>query len=72
MARALWVVGLLLALLAPYAIVVRLSQAISAVAAGVCAWVIAEGNALRTRIAQWSTFKEYVDWSRVQRDLGNE
>lgn len=72
MARTLWVIGLLLALFAAYAIVARLSPVISAAAAGVCGWVIAESNALRTRIAQWPIFKEYVDWSRVQKDLGHE
>ena len=38
-------------------------------ASAMMGWVVAERNALRTRIAQWSVFKTYIDWSRVEEDL---
>lgn len=32
-------------------------------------WVIAERNALKSRIAQWPVFASYIDWERVNNDL---
>jgi hypothetical protein len=32
-------------------------------------WVVAESNALRTRLAQWPVFMTYIDWKRVDEDL---
>lgn len=40
-----------------------------AVAAAAMGWVIAERNALRTRLGQWPIFKTYIDWNRVEEDL---
>ena len=40
--------------------------AVLAVAFG---WIVAETNALRTRIEQWPTFKRYINWQRVTDDL---
>ena len=42
---------------------------LSAVALG---WVVAERNALKTRMDQWSFLKQYIDWKRVEQDLSNE
>ena len=52
-----------------FAVVYKLHPVFVAVAATVMGWVIAERNALRSRIAQWPTFKRYIDWKRVQEDL---
>lgn len=32
-------------------------------------WVIAERNALDTRVADWPTYRQYIDWPRVHQDL---
>ena len=69
MARALWFVGLVLCIFVVFAVVYRLHPAIVAVAAATMGWVIAERNALRTRLGQWPIFKAYIDWKRVEEDL---
>ena len=46
-----------------------LHPAFVAIAAAVTGWVIAESNALRTRLAQWPIFKSYIDWKKVEEDL---
>jgi len=38
----------------------------------VMGWVIAERNALKSRITQWPTFANYIDWARVSNDLGGK
>jgi len=68
-ARALWFVGLVLCIFVLFAVVCRLHPAFVAVAAAVMGWVVAESNALRTRIAQWPIFKTYIDWKKVEEDL---
>jgi len=35
----------------------------------VVGWLIAEKNALDTRIAHWPVFRRYIDWARVEADL---
>ncbi len=70
--RVLWVVGLALFVFVVFAIVYRLHPAAVAVGAAVMGWVTAERNALRTRAAQWPTFKRYFDWKRVQEDLTSD
>ncbi len=69
MARTLWFVGLLLCLFVFFGVIWRLHPALIAVSSAVMGWVVAERNALRTRIAQWSVFKTYIDWRRVEEDL---
>jgi hypothetical protein len=63
------VVGLVLCIVVAFAVVYRLHPALTAIAAAAMGWVIAERNALRTRIAQWPSFKKYIDWKRVHEDL---
>jgi hypothetical protein len=54
-------------------VVIAIVQDASAVwvapGAAVVGWLVAEANALRTRIAQWETFKRYLDWQRIELDL---
>jgi len=69
MARALWLVGLVLCIFVVFAVIYRLHPAFVAVAAAAMGWVIAERNALRTRLGQWPIFKTYIDWKRVEEDL---
>ncbi len=68
-ARLLWIVGLVLCIFVVFAVVYRLHAAFVAVAAAGMGWVIAESNALRTRLAQWPIFKSYIDWKKVEEDL---
>ena len=68
-ARALWFVGLTLCIFVGFAVIYRLHPAFVAVGAAAMGWLIAESNALRTRIAQWPIFKTYIDWKRVEEDL---
>jgi Na+/H+ antiporter NhaD/arsenite permease-like protein len=67
--RALFVVGLLLAIFVGYAVVFGLQPSLIAVASAGMGWVIAERNALRLRISQWPMFQKYIDWRRVEEDL---
>jgi hypothetical protein len=69
LSRVLFGVGLLLSVFVGYAIVYRLHPALIAVAALVIGFVIAERNALRSRISQWPIFRGYIDWQRVREDL---
>jgi hypothetical protein len=69
LSRALFVVGVLLSMFVGWAIVFRLHPALIAVAALAVGFVIAERNALRTRISQWPIFRVYIDWQRVRDDL---
>ena|SRR5436190_21117248 len=68
-ARALWLLGLALCVFVVLAAIYRLHPAFVAVAAAAMGWVVAESNALRTRLAQWPIFKTYIDWKRVEEDL---
>jgi len=68
-ARALSIVGLLLCIFVVFAVVYRLHPALVAVGAAAMGWLIAESNALRTRLGQWPIFKSYIDWKRVEDDL---
>ena len=68
-ARALWLVRLVLCIFVVFAVIYRLHPALVAVAAAAMSWVIAERNALRTRLAQWPIFKTYIDWKQVEEDL---
>ncbi|MHB8866729.1 MAG: hypothetical protein ACYC6N_30580 [Pirellulaceae bacterium] len=69
MARMLWFVGLLLCLFVVFGVVCRLHPALIAAASAVMGWVVAERNALRTRLSQWPVFTTYIDWKRVEEDL---
>jgi hypothetical protein len=66
--RVLFIVGLALLLFVFLAVVYQLHPVLIAFAAAAMGWVIAERNALRTRLAQWAIFKRYIDWKRVHED----
>jgi len=34
-------------------------------------WLIAERNAVDSRIKMWPTFSQYIDWQRVEKDLAD-
>jgi hypothetical protein len=70
MARFLWFVGLALCAIVVFGVMYGLHSAAIAGAAIALGWVIAERNALRSRQAQWPIFKQYIDWQKVQKDLG--
>ena len=68
-ARWLWIVGLVLCLFVVFAVSYRLHSVFIAGPAAALGWVIAESNALRTRLAQWPIIKTYIDWKKVDEDL---
>jgi hypothetical protein len=63
--RVLLVVGLLLAIFIGFAVAYGLHPGFIAVAAAAVGWIIAERNALRSRISQWPIMRNYIDWRRV-------
>ena len=67
--RVLWFVGLALFLFIGFGIVYKLHPIAIAVASAVMGWVIAERDALRTRLVQWPAIRRYVDWKLVEEDL---
>jgi len=71
-ARLLWFIGLVLCMVVVAGIVYKLHPAAVAVAAAVMGWVVAERNALQTRVVHWPILKRYIDWKRVQEDLSND
>jgi hypothetical protein len=71
-ARLLWVAGLLLTVLVVNGLWFGLHPVAVAILAGVAGWIIAETNALRSRIAQWPEMSQYIDWERVRRDMRAE
>ncbi len=68
-ARVLWVIGLVLFVFLVFLVVYRVHPAFVASPAAAMGSVFAEVNALRNRVAQWPTFKNYIDWKRVEEDL---
>jgi hypothetical protein len=66
--RILFVVGLLLAIFIGLAVAYGLHRGFIAVAAAAVGWIIAERNALRSRITQWPIMRIYIDWHRVRED----
>ncbi len=71
-ARVLWFFGLALLMLVVFGIFDGLHPAAVAAAATVLGYVIAERNAVWSRSRQWPIFKRYIDWKRVEEDLGND
>lgn len=70
-ARNLSLAGLALCIFVVFAIAYHLHPALIAVGATAMGWIIAERNALRTRLSQWPIIRRYIDWSRVESDLTN-
>lgn len=70
MARALELISLLLVVVVVLGIFYKAHPAIIAVAAMASGWVIAERNALSSRVEQWPILKGYINWARVHEDLG--
>jgi hypothetical protein len=35
-------------------------------------WMLAERNALQSRIGQWPALSEYLDWTKIERDFGQD
>ncbi len=68
-ARRFWIIGLVLCIFVVFAVFYRLHPAFIAGPAAAMGWVIAESNALRTRLAQWPIVKSYIDWKKVEEDL---
>jgi hypothetical protein len=71
-ARALWLLGLALFLVVVIGLYCMLPPIVLVAISAVMGWVIAERNALKSRIAQWPTFASYIDWARVSNDLGGK
>jgi uncharacterized membrane protein len=69
MAHKLRIVGIALCLFVSLGVAYSLHPALLALGALALGWVIAEHNALRTRISQWPTVQNYIDWHRVEKDM---
>ena len=67
--RILWILGLGLFIFVVIGLYYMLPPVILAVASAAVGWVIAERNALKSRITQWPGFARYIDWDRVSNDL---
>jgi hypothetical protein len=68
-ARILWLLGPVLFLVVVMGLNYELPPAILVAVSAVMGWVIAERNALKSRIAQWPTIASYIEWERVSNDL---
>jgi hypothetical protein len=71
-ARWLWLAGLILALVVAFGLYYELPPLAVAAAASAMGWVVAERNALKSRISQWPMVVSYIDWGRVTNDLGGD
>jgi uncharacterized protein HemY len=69
MIRRLDLFGFAASLIVVYCIYFKLNPIFVALAAIVLGWVVAERNALRSRMDQWSFLKQYIDWQRVEQDV---
>src|SRR5262245_3122725 len=69
MALTLWIFGFIVVIVIAVAIANGRSALWVTCGGVVVGWLIAETNALRSRIAQWRTFQRYLDWSRIEQDL---
>jgi hypothetical protein len=67
--RVLFIVGLLLAIFIGIAVEDGLHLGLIAFASAALGWIVAERNALRSRISQWPIMRNYIDWHRVEQDL---
>lgn len=67
--RWLWALGLILLLIVVFGLYYHLPSLAVATAAAAAGWVIAEHNALRSRMTQWPAISGYIDWERVSNDL---
>src|SRR5580698_9202051 len=63
--------GLVVAVFAGFAIAYRLPSAFIGLSGVAVGYIVAERNALRSRISQWPAFRVYIDWQRVRSDLGD-
>ena len=61
--------GMLLAICIGIAVAYGLHPGFIAIASAAVGWIIAERNALRSRISQWPIMRNYIDWQRVRADL---
>ena len=66
---ALGLIGVALSIFIVCGLVYKFHPIAIAAAATVMGWVIAERNALRTRLVQWPAIRRYVDWKLVEEDL---
>lgn len=72
LARILWVLGLVLVVFSGFLVVERVSPIFTAVTSIAAGWVIAECNALRSRVAQWPIVSVYIDWQKVKEGIGRD
>lgn len=62
-------VGLALSIFIVFGIVYKVHPIAIAVAAAALGWVIADRQALRSRLVQWPAIRRYFDWKLVEEDL---
>jgi fatty acid desaturase len=69
LARVLWFLSLVLCLVVVAGLWFGFPPVIPVVASVIMGWVVAERNALKSRMAQWHVVAGYIDWVRVDNDL---
>jgi hypothetical protein len=69
--RVFWILGCAFCFVAVFGIFYGWPVIIVAVAAAAAGWLIAETNALRSRLRQWPFFQRYIDWRRIDEDLSS-
>ena len=70
--RILRVAGLALTVLVVNGLWFGLHPVAVAVLAGLAGWVVAETNALRSRMTQWPEMRQYIRWDRVREAMRTE
>ena len=67
--RLLWVLGFVAWLAAVVCVYYHGNSWLALALAAVAGWLIAETNALRSRLEQWPCLRQYLDWKRIRDEL---
>jgi len=70
--RILWALGFIACLATIACVLLGLHPIFPTLISAVMGWLVAESNALRTRLSQWPVMESYINWDRVQSDLNVE
>jgi hypothetical protein len=67
--RLLWAFGFVAWLAAMACVYYGATSWLALALAAVAGWLIAETNALRSRLEQWPSLRQYLDWQRIRDEL---
>lgn len=65
----LFVLGGILTIVVTAMIISKFNTIVVAVVSVAIGWLIAEGNALRSRAKLWPTLEEYLDWETIRKNV---